>query len=199
MWLPAILAVVGDAAEAETDRRLVGRMGTGDEQALGELYDRHARLLYSLALRILRERADAEDVLQEAFAQAWRQASRFEASRGSVVGWLVTVTRSRALDRLRQRRAQADTAVDSELAWRDPVDPTLAIDLQLVTAQQAERVRRALAGLTEEQRLPLELAYYEGLSQSEIAAKLRIPLGTIKTRTRQTLRRLRDALAGDLS
>lgn len=196
MWLWAALAAVGDVAGAEIDRDLVRRMAAGEERALGELYDRHARLLYSLALRILRERADAEDVLQEAFSQAWRQASRFEAARGTVAGWLVTVTRSRAIDRLRQRRLQPEGVADIERAAHAIPDPTLGLDLQLVSAEQAVRVREALAALPDEQRVPLELAYYEGLSQSEISTKLNVPLGTIKTRMRQTLRRLRDALAG---
>jgi len=199
MWLFAVLSAIGDAAQADVDRRLVGRMAGGDHLALGELYDRHARLLYSLALRIVGERADAEDVLQDAFSQVWRQAARFEAARGTVVGWLVTVTRSRALDRLRHRRVRPEAGSDVDRAARDLADPAVAIDLQLVTAEQAARVRQALAELPPEQRLPLELAYYDGLSQSEIAAKLSVPLGTIKTRMRQTLRKLRDSLADPLS
>jgi RNA polymerase sigma-70 factor, ECF subfamily len=199
MWLFAALAAVGDTAGAEADRLIVRRMAGGDHLALGELYDRHARLLYSLALRIVRERSDAEDVLQETFSQVWRQANRFEASRGTVVGWLVTVTRSRALDRLRQRRTQREGAADFDRVADNLPDQSRALDLQLVTAEQANRVRQALAALPDELRIPLELAYYEGLSQSEIAERLRTPLGTIKTRMRQTLLRLREALAGAMS
>jgi RNA polymerase sigma-70 factor, ECF subfamily len=199
MWLCAALAAVGDTAGAEADRLIVRRMASGDHVALGELYDRHARLLYSLALRIVRERSDAEDVLQETFSQVWRQADRFEASRGTVVGWLVTVTRSRALDRLRQRRTQREGAADFDRVADNLPDQSRALDLQLVTAEQANRVRQALAALPDELRIPLELAYYEGLSQSEIAERLRTPLGTIKTRMRQTLLRLREALAGAMS
>jgi RNA polymerase sigma-70 factor, ECF subfamily len=199
MWLFAALAAVGDTAGAEADRLIVRRMAGGDHLALGELYDRHARLLYSLALRIVRERSDAEDVLQETFSQVWRQADRFEASRGTVVGWLVTVTRSRALDRLRQRRTQREGAADFDRVADNLPDQSRALDLQLVTAEQANRVRQALAALPDELRIPLELAYYEGLSQSEIAERLRTPLGTIKTRMRQTLLRLREALAGAMS
>ena len=171
-------------------------MASGDDSALAELYDRHARLLYALALRIVREATDAEDVLQEVFSQVWRQASRFDTSRGTVVGWLVTVTRSRALDRLRRRRARPETADGDQLAT-EMADPSEGVDVQLVTTEQAERVRVALASLSDDQRVPLELAYYEGQSQSEIAATLSVPLGTIKTRIRQALRRLRDALAGE--
>ena len=199
MWLIAALAASGDIAGAEADRQIVRRMAGGDHHALGELYDRHARLLFSLALRIVRERADAEDVLQEAFAQVWRQAERFEAVRGTVAGWLVTVTRSRALDRLRQRRLQPAGVADFDGFAQTVPDPARGLDVQLATAEQAERVRLALAALQDDQRVPLELAYYEGLSQSEIAVKLGVPLGTIKTRMRQTLRRLRDALAGGTS
>ena len=199
MWLLAALAAVGDAAGAETDRLIVRRMAGGDHVALGELYDRHARLLYSLALRILRERGDAEDVLQEAFSQVWRQAGRFEAGRGTVVGWLVTVTRSRALDRLRQRRAQPEGLADFDRLAESLPDPARALDLHLATSEQAARVRQALAALPDDQRIPLELAYYEGLSQSEIATQLRTPLGTVKTRMRLALRRLRDALEGAMS
>ena len=167
--------------------------------ALGDLYDRHARLLFSLALRIVRERSDAEDVLQETFAQVWRQAGRFEAARGTVVGWLVTVARSRALDRLRQRRTRREGAAGFDRVADSVADPSHALDLQLVTAEQADRVRKALAALPDDLRIPLELAYDEGLSQSEIAERLRTPLGTIKTRMRQTLIRLREALAGAIA
>src|SRR5689334_2068302 len=113
MWILAVLDRRGDfgadASLTDADRRAVRRMATGDEGGLAELYDRHARLLYSLALRIVRERSDAEDVLQEVFSQIWRQAHRFDVARGTVVGWLITVTRSRALDRLRRRKARPES------------------------------------------------------------------------------------------
>jgi RNA polymerase sigma-70 factor, ECF subfamily len=194
MWLLAALAAVGDTTAAQADRDALARMVRGDHDALAEVYDRHARLLYSLALRIVRRPTDAEDVIQEVFSQVWRQAGRYDTSRGTVVGWLVMVTRSRALDRLRRDRGEPPTA-DIELATRDVVDPGAMVDLQLVDAEQAARVRAALEALPETQRIPLELAYYEGLSQTEIAARLATPLGTIKTRMRQALLRLRDALA----
>lgn len=194
MWLSAVLVKLGDAAAADADRAAIRRMSRGDADALAEVYDRHARLLYSLALRIVRLEADAEDVLQEVFAQAWRQASRYDTGRGTVIGWLVTLTRSRALDRLRRGRARP-MATDDEQAAQELADATPGIDLTLVSEQQAAAVRAALEALPDGQRVPLELAYYEGLSQSEIAERLQTPLGTIKTRMRQALMRLRDAVA----
>jgi RNA polymerase sigma-70 factor, ECF subfamily len=194
MWLLAALAAVGDAAVAEADRDALARMAGGDHDALARLYDRHARLLYSLALRIVRRPSDAEDVIQDVFAQVWRQAGRYDAGRGTVAGWLVMLTRSRALDRLRRDRVEPPAA-DVESASADVVDPGMMADLRLVTAEQAARVRAALEALPDAQRVPIELAYYEGLSQSAIATRLDTPLGTIKTRMRQALLRLRDALA----
>src|SRR5262245_20214253 len=196
MWLFAVLVKLGDAAQAEADRDAVRRMARGDRDALADVYDRHARLRYSLALRIVRQQADAEDVLQDVFAQVWRQAERYDMGRGTVIGWLVTLTRSRALDRLRRGRVRPQSAGD-DLA-RDVADEAPGVDLALVSEEQAEAVRAALTALPENQRVPLELAYYEGLSQAEIAAKLDVPLGTIKTRMRQALIRLRDAMAGQV-
>ena len=193
MWLAAVLVRLGDPAAAEADRAALARMARGDADALGEVYDRHSRLLYSLALRIVKLPADAEDVLQEVFAQAWRQARQYDAGRGTVIGWLVTLTRSRSLDRLRRGRARPQPT-DEEQAAQELADSTPGIDLTLVTEQQAAAVRAALEALPENQRVPLELAYYEGLSQSEIASQLGVPLGTIKTRMRQALLRLREAV-----
>jgi RNA polymerase sigma-70 factor, ECF subfamily len=196
MWLIGAVVKVGEPDVAALDQDAVSRLARGDHDALAELYDRHARLMYSLALRIVRGQADAEDVLQEVFSQVWRQAARYDTSRGSVGGWLVTLTRSRALDRLRRARTEPQAAAD-ELA-RDIPDQAPAADRQLVTEQQAVQVRAALDALPDGQRIPLELAYYEGISQSAIANRLNVPLGTIKTRMRQALLRLREALAGEV-
>ena len=197
MWLFAVLVKLGDTALAEADRDAVKRMARGDRDALAHVYDRHSRLLYSLALRIVRQQADAEDVLQDVFAQVWRQAERYDSSRGTVIGWLVTLTRSRALDRLRRARVRPQASGDERLG-REVPDESPGVDLALVSEEQAEAVRAALTALPENQRVPLELAYYEGLSQAEIAATLDVPLGTIKTRMRQALIRLRDAVAGQV-
>ncbi len=194
-WLVWAVVTSGAPTSGNKDREAVKQLAGGDHAAIAELYDRHARLLYSLAFRIVRGQADAEDVLQEVFAQVWRQAARYDTSRGTVIGWLVTLTRSRAIDRLRRGRLQPQTLDDESAAQAVP-DVAAGADVQLVTSEQASQVRAALEALPDAQRVPLELAYYEGLTQSEIAGRLAVPLGTVKTRMRQALLRLREALAG---
>jgi RNA polymerase sigma-70 factor (ECF subfamily) len=194
MWvLWAVLSSVSDSA-AE-DRAAFDRMARGDQDALAEIYDRQGRLVYSLAFRILRDQSDAEDVVQEVFSQAWRQASRYDASRGSVLGWLLTLTRSRAIDRLRGRRSRPEPSSD-EGALNGIPDPAAPADVQAASAAQATQIRAALDGLTVLQRVAIELAFYEGLTHAEIAERLELPLGTVKTRIRQGLLKLRERLAG---
>jgi len=180
------------------DDALVARAALGDERAIAALYDRYGGVLYAVAYRIVGERADAEEVVVEAFAQAWREAPRFETSRGSVAGWLTVIARSRALDLLRARgrrdRITATAAAERPDAppamgdWRS--DPAASMD----HAERRARVQEALAILSPPQRQAIELAYYEGLSQSEIAERLEEPLGTIKTRVRLGMQKLRDVL-----
>ena len=175
--------------DQERDRRCAERMRAGDAGGLEELYDRYGDLLYALVLRIVGRAADAEDVLQEAWIQVWKNAARYDPSRGPVAAWLVTVARSRAIDRLRSlgSRARAETAAG--------VDPPPAGEDASAGAQQRQirdRVVTALAALPDQSRQVLELAYFEGLSQSEIAARLGLPLGTVKSWTRQGLLRLRE-------
>lgn len=198
MWL--LWAVIDGPGAPErwaenraADQQALERMARGDQTALAELYDRHARPVYSLALRILQDAADAEDAVQEVFAQAWRQASQYDATRGAVGAWLLTVARSRAIDRLRAKRVRPD--VSGAAPPRDVLDPAALQDAKLVSAEQVARVRAALAELPVLQRVALELAYYEGLTHAEIAARLEQPLGTVKTRIRLAMLKLRDALA----
>ena len=201
MWL--LWAVIGGVPRAwrtedhAADQAALERMERGDERALAELYDRHARLVYSLALRILQDAGDAEDVVQEVFAQAWQQASRYDVRRGTVAAWLLVRARSRALDRLRARRTRPDLA-GTPLRAVEIADSADAADVQLVSAEQVARVREALAGLPVSQRAALELAYYEGLSHAEIATRLDQPLGTIKTRIRLAMIKLRESLGGTI-
>ena len=180
------------------DRELVWRMAAGDERALGALYDRHARTAYALALAVVGERADAEEVVADAFSQAWRSAADYDPLRGSVAGWLTTIARARALDLVRRRgrrgRAyrRAAQAADGELAA--PVALPEPPDRRIERAEAGDLVRRALAALPDPQRRVIELAYFGGLSHSEIAAELAEPLGTVKTRMRAGLEKLRVAL-----
>lgn len=190
-----------DGAEAAraADRELLRRMAAGDEGALGELYDRWHALLHSLATQIVGDADDAEEVLEEAFWQAWRQAARYDESRGSVSTWLTTILRSRALDRARSRRRLREQVMD-ELPEPAPdaADWPPSDGGPMDAAAQAERraiVARALAQLPPEQRQTVEMAYFGGLSQSEIATATGQPLGTVKTRARLALQKLREALA----
>jgi RNA polymerase sigma-70 factor, ECF subfamily len=200
MWLVSALVAHSDVSADETDSRgvdqaLLARMAQGDGDALAELYDRHARLVYSLAVRILRDGRDAEDVAQEVFAQAWRQASRYTATRGTAAAWLVTLTRSRAIDRLRARRARPETASDDAAPAR-VADAAPPIEHQLLSAEQIARVHAALDDLPLLQRVAIELAYFEGLSHVQIADRLEQPLGTVKTRIRLAMGKLRETLGG---
>ncbi len=172
-------------------------MARGEGEAVAELYDRHARAVYSLAFRILGDATEAEDVVQEVFSQAWRQASRYSEARGAVAAWLLTLARSRAIDRLRAKRVRPGGVIDDRAAGRI-ADEGPAVDAQVLSSEQVARVRAALDELPLLQRAAIELAYFEGLSHAEIAARLEQPLGTVKTRIRLAMMKLRDVLAGVL-
>jgi RNA polymerase sigma-70 factor (ECF subfamily) len=194
MWLAWAVVAIQSGSHA-ADRRALEGMARGEHGALAELYDRHGRLVYSLALRVLRDQGDAEDVVQDVFSQAWRQASRYESSRGPVVAWLMNLARSRAIDRLRSRRARPETGADDAEVARMP-DLAPPIDDQLALSDQAERIRAAVEQLSLLQRVAIELAFYVGLTHVEIAERLELPLGTVKTRIRQGLSKLKERLAG---
>ena len=194
LWI--LLAVAGASRTAADDQVAIEQMARGNQSALGELYDRHGRLIYSLALRVLRDQGDAEDVVQDVFLQAWREAARFDLTRGNVVAWLVMVTRSRSIDRLRRRQARPQLAAKSEPDGR--VDESPRVDVQMEWQSRAAEVRRALETLPLLQRVAVELAFFEGLTHAEIAEQLEVPLGTVKTRVRQGLLKMRDCLAGAL-
>ncbi len=201
MWLlwAAIAGVAGQAAsrsageDRAADVAVLQRMAAGDAGALAELYDRHARGVYSLALRVLQDAHDAEDVVQEVFSQAWRQATRYDAARAAAAAWLLNLTRSRAIDRLRARRARPEAPVEPEVMAGVP-GREVGADEAAISEERARLVRRALEDLPLLQRVAVELAFYEGLTHGEIADRLEQPLGTVKTRIRLGLLRLRDAL-----
>lgn len=193
-----LCAVLAAAETAVADREAVRRMTQDDHDALAELYDRHGRLVFSVALRILRDQADAEDTVQEVFSQAWKQAAKFDATRGSVLGWLLTLARSRAIDRLRGRKSRPEPAGNETLLLDLPGEGPAA-DEQMVWAGRAAQVRDALEAISTLQRAAIELAFFEGLTHAEVAERLELPLGTVKTRIRQGLLTLRSRLAGELS
>jgi RNA polymerase sigma-70 factor (ECF subfamily) len=193
---PVQLAI--DTAEAsERDQDLVSlveSVAAGDQSALATLYDATNRFIYSLVLRVLGDMSSAEEVLIDVYTQVWRQAASYDANRGAPLAWMATIARSRAIDRLRSgwqdqyRKESLDILGDAPANAANPEESAAASERQRF-------VREALNLLTPEQRLVIELAYYSGLSHSEIAEKLNQPLGTIKTRTRLGMIKLREALA----
>jgi len=190
------LAVHDVLACPGADLELVRRMAAGDEAALGALYDRYSPLLHSVVLRIVGDPDDAEEVLEDAFWQAWRQAGRYEESRGGISTWLVMIARSRAVDRVRARRRFREERLE-ELsdAPMDVADESAPSPFDAAGSDELRRiVGRAVAALPAEQRQAVELAYFRGLSQSEIAQATGQPLGTVKTRARLALQKLREAL-----
>lgn len=194
MWLLAALARMRPAADSQAeDVESLRRLTSGDQGAAAGLYDRHARPLYSLILRIVGEETEAEDVLQEVFVQAFRQAGRYDPSRGAVAAWLLMMARSRAIDRVRARRTRFEGRT-GELLLNDVPDSQPDVASALLDEEQTRLIRHALDELPLLQRLAIELAYYEGLSHSEIAERLEQPLGTVKTRIRLGLLKLRDVL-----
>ena len=178
------------------DPDLLARVARGDRGAFGQLYERSSTLLFSLAVRILGDRDSAADLLQDVYLEVWHKRVRYDAARGSPMAWLVTMTRSRAIDRLRSRASKGHGVTD-------PLDNSPAIQLAdgnpspLDTSAGNETrslVGKALAELPEAQRKAIELAFYQGLSHSEVAAKLNEPLGTVKTRIKLGMDKLRTVL-----
>ncbi len=170
------------------------RVAGGDQEAFAHLYDAVAPRLHGLARRVVRDPAMAEEVMQEVFLQVWREASGFDQSRGSGLAWLLTLTHRRAVDRVRSEQAQSDRLHRYESrSSTTPYDTTAE---QAVGRMEASRVRRALDEVGEPHRTTLELAYLGGLTHSEVAARMGVPLGTAKTRIRDGLRKLRHAMTG---
>lgn len=186
-----------ERAAAAEERDLVRRIAGGEQEALAQLYDRYSSLLMTLARRILRREADAEEVLQEVLLQVWNQAHRYETSRSSVTTWLVLLTRSRAIDRLRSLQSRDRTLNSYQEETASVSHASAAAAGNVLTRERRHRLGQVLGELPEEQRQVLELAFYSGMSQSEIAAQVGIPLGTVKTRTLLAMRKLRKALDGE--
>ncbi len=173
---------------AASDAALVRRVEAGDEAALASLYDRYANLVYSVAFRVLREKSAAEEILQDIFYQLWRTADRFDPARGSLSGWLLVAARNRAISRLRQQHPPADDPARLEVA--------LPFNLESAVAQRQAmtKVQQSMQQLPPEQRQAMEMAYFEGMTHSEIAARTGEPLGTVKSRLRAAVETLRRVL-----
>ena len=179
--------------QPEDDVKLLKAIAARDEAALAQLYDRYRVILFGLLMRILSNREEAEDVLQEVFLQVWRKAEDFDENRGRPFTWLVTLARSRGIDRLRTLAARDRVA---EAGAKEVVDAVSDAATDAFKSEQRGLVNKALAQLPDEQKRPLMLAYFDGLTQSEIATRLGAPLGTVKTRMRTGLMNLREQLAG---
>jgi RNA polymerase sigma-70 factor, ECF subfamily len=195
VWVssPVYLQALRPEQAQDTDIQLLKAIVARDEAALAELYDAYRVILFGLLMRILKNREEAEDVLQEVFLQVWRRAADFDENRGRPFTWLVTMTRSRGIDRLRTLAARERVAIAGERGDSQAVSDAAN---DAFRSEQRGLVTNALDQLPDEQKRPLMLAYFDGLTQSEIAARLGAPLGTVKTRMRTGLMKLRDMLAG---
>jgi RNA polymerase sigma-70 factor (ECF subfamily) len=189
----ASLGVDPQSGEVSLDATLVQSLLRQDVNAFEQLYDRHSRRVYTLVLRILQQAATAEEVVQDVFLQLWRNAAAYEAGRGPFVPWLLTLARNRALDHLRlksERQRRREDQTDE----MPPVVSAPEYEKELDERRRVERVRALMGGLLPQQKRAIELAYFEGLSHSEIAVKLKEPLGTVKSWIRNGLLRLKEGL-----
>jgi RNA polymerase sigma-70 factor, ECF subfamily len=189
MLLPILMAVQIRA----DDSGLVARMQRRDPQALAELYDRYGAVTYSLILRVVRDTGIAEDLVQETFLRVWNRVSGFDAQKGSIGPWLLAVARNRAIDYLRSAGGRERNAVEYE----ESDHPSLYCDMEkdILASDKARKVKSAIDKLPANHRQVIELAYFEGLSQTEMAERMGQPLGTVKTWVRTALKNLRDELA----
>ena len=172
----------------EVDTALLARIRSGDENAMADLYDRYSGIVYGVALRVLGSTAAAEDVLQEVFLQLWRNPDAFDANRGKLAAWLSVIARNRAIDHLRKRQPAEDVA---DL----PISTGVNLEDEAANRLAVEKVRNVLGRIPQDQRRLLEMAFFEGMTHSEIAGKTGEPLGTVKTRIRAGLLTLRKAFA----
>ncbi len=191
--LPILLAI----GLGEGDRALVERLQRRDAQALAELYDRYGRLVYALIFRIVRDTGVAEDLVQETFLRVWNRAKGFDTEKGALGPWLLAVARNRAIDYLRSSTGRLRNALEVE----ETEHPAQFLDLEkeILQSDRVRRVRDAFGRLSPNQREVIEMAYFEGLSQSEMAEKMGQPLGTVKTWVRTALAILREELGASVT
>ncbi len=176
-----------------TDEELIVLAARQESWALAELYDRYARLVFSLALQMLHDRAASEEIVQDVFGNVWKSAHDYAPARGKFISWLISITRHRCIDELRRCRTRPATESVDESPFRElpgEDDPAAEAERSL----DRTRLRQALAQIPEEQQLVIEMAFFAGLTQEEIAAECRLPLGTVKTRIRLGMQKLRDLL-----
>src|SRR4051812_26651439 len=194
----AVAAAVASPSPDLQDRgrELVSRVARGDRMALRRVYDLYSPAAMAIALRMMKGGPVAEEIAQDAFVEVWRRAREYDSSRGTVSAWVATIARPRALDRL---RAEGRLSAAKEKAAAEPEAPSVAPLELAVERQQRERVNAALQPLPAEQRTAIEMAYYDGLTQREIAEKLGQPLGTVKTRVRLAMEKLAVVLVGPQS
>ena len=193
LLFPILMAV----RAAEDDSNLVARMQRRDPHALAELYDRYGRVVYALILRVVRDTGIAEDLVQESFLRVWNRVHGFDAMKGSIGPWLLAVARNRAIDYLRSAGGRERNAVEFE----ETEHPALYCDMEkdILSSDKARIVKSAIGKLSPQQRQVIELAYFEGLSQTEMAERMGQPLGTVKTWVRTALKNLRDELGAVVS
>jgi len=197
--IPAVVPVMDGQAVEDTraDIELLARVAARDTQALADLYDRHSRLLFGLILRILRDRSDAEEVLQEVFLTVWTKAGTYDQALGSPVAWLVRIARNRGIDRLRAEGVRTRNLDDGDVAVAATAAPLADNPESRAVRRDLERgIARALEVLPADQRELIEHAYYLGLTHSELAERFSLPLGTVKTRVRAGMQALRQYLEG---
>jgi RNA polymerase sigma-70 factor (ECF subfamily) len=171
---------------------LLAAASRGDEQAFAQLYDETSSRVYGMVLRVIRDAAQAAEVTQDVFLEVWRQSARFDSGRGAVLPWLLMIAHRRAVDRVRS--AQSTVTRDNRYAELNSERPYDQVSEQVQSGLEAQRVRKVLGDLTEAQREAVGLAYFGGYTHSEVAELLHVPLGTVKTRIRDGLIRMRDAL-----
>jgi len=190
-WLSSILAAVL-LGQRDGDEDLLLRIASGDQQALKTLYGQVSDRAMAIAFRVVKDRSEAEDVVQETFVEVWKRAKQYDASRGGATAWVITIARNRAIDRVRARGSSARTI---QGAAAEPAAPATPAPLEIAEQRRdRERVIDALGRLPAEQRRAVELAYFDGLTQSEIASETKEPLGTVKTRIRLAMAKLADML-----
>jgi RNA polymerase sigma-70 factor, ECF subfamily len=192
LFFLAALTPIGQR-DVSPDAMLLARILRRDVSAFEQLYERHARLVYGLVLRILNQASTSEEVVQDIFLQLWRNAAHYDAERGPFVPWLLTIARNRALDHLR-KKSEKQRRLEDQSEYPPTVFAAPDYERALDEKRRVERVRALMASLAPQQKRAIELAYFEGMSHSEIAAALKEPLGTVKSWIRNGLLRLREGL-----